>query len=315
MRSFIVLAFLVGCVTNLFAQNTDVEDTREVYPSESQIAGELRILSYNIKMLPRLILRVRYGPIKRSRLIPAHMIDDDIDIIVFQEAFDVRARRILKRRLKQEYPYIVGPANKNAVPFKTNSGVMIFSKVPVEKLGQVKYSEAEGIDKMAAKGALLVQGEWMGQPFQVSGTHLQAGGSKETKISQYYDLIGLLKEHEKEGIPQIIVGDFNTHAEASRRDDGLYDTLLTLLDAENGPLYGDRQFSTGADNDMRGSSKNGYIDFAFYKANGVKPSQIIRHIRSYRQRWDEKYRDLSDHYAVLFRIVFQRASEGEPLDD
>ncbi len=307
-----ILLALAG--STVFAQNTDVEDTREVYPSETIVDGELRILSYNIKMLPRLIARVRYGPIKRSRLIPAHLIDDQIDIIVFQEAFDVRARRILKRRLKKEYPYIVGPANKPGIPFVTNSGVMMFSKVPIEKLGRVRYEQAEGIDRMARKGALLVQGEWNGQPFQLLGTHLQAGGSRETKISQYEQIAELIKEHEKQGVPQILVGDYNTHQEDTSAD-ALYPILLEKLQAQNGPLYGDRQYSAGNDNDMRGKSKNSLIDFCLYKANGVKTHSIVRHIRSYRQRWHEKYRDLSDHFAVLMRIQFTRVSEGEPMGE
>src|SRR5687767_1962440 len=61
--------------------------------------GELRVLAWNIQMLPRFLVRLSRGPIRRAKLIPQKLIDDQVDIIVFQEAFDARARRILTRRL------------------------------------------------------------------------------------------------------------------------------------------------------------------------------------------------------------------------
>jgi hypothetical protein len=62
-------------------------------------------------MLPRLLLPVRQGPIKRARLLPEHLIKDDLDVIVFQELFDVRSRRIIRRKMHKVYPDHLGPAN------------------------------------------------------------------------------------------------------------------------------------------------------------------------------------------------------------
>lgn len=314
MRVFklILPLWLLLLALPMLAQNTDCDDTRVVYPDKEPLDGELRILSWNIKMLPRLILRTRYGPIKRSRLIPDHLKDDQIDIIVFQECFDVRSRRILKRRLKDDYPYIVGPANKSWIPGKTNSGIMIFSKVPIKKLGTVKFSECSGYDCWAGKGVLLVEGEWQGQTFQVAGTHLQAGGTNEIKISQYKQMQELLEEHEKPGVPQFLCGDYNTHHD----DETLFTELMACFKCENGEYVGDQKFtSDGPTCDMKNNQRQGIIDFIFYKGHGFKPHFMERSIRTYRQRWDEKHRDLSDHYAILMRVVFFKSSEGEPIGD
>src|SRR5579864_2829265 len=72
----------------------------------------LRILSYNIKMLPRFIKRTHHFPITRARIIPEFLAEENPDIIVFQEAFDPKADRILRTSLKQVYPYMIGPVNK-----------------------------------------------------------------------------------------------------------------------------------------------------------------------------------------------------------
>lgn len=307
-----LLMLLMALPQQASAQDIDVENTLNVYPSEKIQDDELRILSWNIKMLPRLVLRVRYGPIKRSRLIPKHIIDDQIDIIVFQEAFDVRCRRILKRRLKKDYPYHYGPANNPFFSLRTNSGVMIFSKIPLEELGTVRYSTCDGADCFAKKGVLMVEGKWNGVPFQLAGSHLEAGGTHDMKITQYQEMDGLLTKFRREGVPQIVVGDFNT----SIVDTVLYPTLLKTLGVEpHGPFTGDQKYTSDETiNDMNDGIKQKIIDYAFYRGNGFKPYSITRHVRVYRERWDEKYRDLSDHFGVLMRIQFRHSSEGEPME-
>jgi len=196
--------------------------------------GEVRILSYNIKMLPRLLLPVRQGPIKRARLIPQHLIADGIDIVVFQELFDIRSRRIIKRKMRKEYPHRIGPANKPFAPFKTNSGIVIYSKYPIKKVDRVRFREREKIDRWAHKGGLLVEATLpSGQRIQVLGTHLQAGGSWRTKFSQYIDLASIVLPNAEPGVPQFLAGDFNTDADDSMR----YYTMLKVLDAEDGQAY------------------------------------------------------------------------------
>lgn len=266
---------------------------------------ELRILSWNIKMLPRLVKRVRVGPVKRSRIIPQQIINDSIDIVVFQEAFDVRARLILKRRLRDDYPYREGPANKKFLSLRTNSGIVIYSKIPIKHLEEIDFDQCEGDDCLARKGALLVQAEFNGTEFQLLGTHLEAGGTREMKTSQYQEISELIERHKKQGVPQLLAGDFNTN----KRDEILYPRMLEMLQAEDGELEGDLKYTADElRNDMNPAGRHGpkqsVIDYVLYRGNGVEPAFMVRHVRQYQIIWRVDHSDLSDHNAVLMRIRF-----------
>src|SRR5687768_7272364 len=130
-----------GKIANLFHRTAKYRDQQDTIDD-----NELRILSWNIQMLPRMLWRISRGPIRRSKLIPQHVINDQADIIVFQECFDARVRRILKHRLKDTYPYMVGPANRAPMQFKTNSGIVIYSKVPIKKLGTIDFKDCQHDD-------------------------------------------------------------------------------------------------------------------------------------------------------------------------
>lgn len=291
---------LMLCATLSPAQTLEIvkQDLPELANREP---GEVRILSYNIKMLPRLLLPVRQGPIKRARLIPQHLIADGIDIVVFQELFDIRSRRIIKRKMRKEYPHRIGPANKPFAPFKTNSGIVIYSKYPLKKVDRVRFRQRENIDRWAHKGGLLVEATLpSGQRIQVLGTHLQAGGSWRTKFSQYIDLASIVLPNAEPGVPQFLAGDFNTAADDTMR----YPMLLNILDAEDGLIDSEVQHSAdSATNDLkdRGSSK--LIDFIFYRDNGIAPVMMKRYVRLYNERWCAQYCSLSDHNAILMRVV------------
>jgi len=294
--SFFTIAFL--CCFKLLAQEPTVAflENKEEY----------KILSWNIQMLPRLVVPVRRGPITRSRLIPEKIINDSIDIVVFQECFDIRARRILKRRLKKEYPYKAGPANRMLPVLFTNSGIVIYSKYPIIDKWQFpyKWKEKESHDKFARKGCLMVEIELPNQQhIQVLGTHLQAGGPDKIRHSQYKQLKSFTDKNQKENVPQIICGDFNTR----KTDDVNYKTMISIIDAEDGEIQGDLCCtSDGLLNDMKTYNPDDrkVIDYIFYKGNGIQPEYLKREVRQYQQRWNKKYKDLSDHNAVLGTIKF-----------
>ncbi len=268
--------------------------------------NELKVLSWNIQMLPRLVFPVRRGPIKRARLIPEKIINDSIDIVVFQEAFDIRARRILKRRLKDTYAYKAGPANRILPFIFTNSGIVIYSKFPIVEKWQFpyKWKEKEGADKFARKGCLMVEVVLPnGQHIQVLGTHLQAGGPPQIKHSQYKQLRNFIDKHRKENVPQLLCGDFNTR----KNDDVNYKTMMATIDADDGDISGELCCtSDGLLNDMKSHKPDDrkVIDYIFYRANGVPAESIKREVVQYQQRWHKKYKDLSDHNGVLGTIKY-----------
>jgi endonuclease/exonuclease/phosphatase family metal-dependent hydrolase len=268
----------------------------------AETGKELKILSWNIYMLPRFALHT--GKRKRAREIAKMLPAENYDIMVFQEAFHGDARRIIKRKLKKLYPYRVGPANRRVFWIKTNSGVWMLSKVPLKKLKQIKYKDCDGFtDCFAHKGALLVEGEWEGQKFQLLGTHIQAGGPYPVRQSQYEQIRGLIDTYKQEGVPQLLAGDFNMGID---RGDPYYQMLKTL-DVEEYVPDSELKYTASTLNDIRGGDDDRLIDFIFYRPNGTQPKQLIRNVRRFAtiQPCFKKYCDLSDHFGVEAIIRFK----------
>lgn len=251
-------------------------------------------------MLPRWIAHLGHGPVKRAKLIPQKLVADSIDIIVFQEAFDKRCMKIIRKQLEPHYPYIVGPANDKKCGIKLNSGVMMFSKIPLKYVDQVDFTECEKEDCFARKGALLAEADWNGKKIQILGTHKEAGGSLPLKTGQYLEILGMIRKHTKSGVPQLLAGDFNI-----RKGSDIYTAMLATFGMEDGDITGELQYTSDhLLNDMstyRPEDRK-VIDFIFYRANGVQPTFIQREIKRYMQRWHKKHEDLSDHLAVLMTL-------------
>ncbi len=311
-KLFLLLIFIITSAFITQAQETAFSATEnseatELF-SEANNTPEYKILSWNIQMLPRLLLPVRKGPLKRSKLIPQHIIKEDVDIIVFQELFDIRARRILKRKLKAEYPYKAGPANRVMPVFFTNSGIVIYSKYPITDKWRFAYNwrEKSSHDKFSRKGCLMVEITLPdNQTIQVLGTHLQAGGrnSTTTRHSQYRQIKTFIDKHKKEGVPQLICGDFNTR----KTDELNYKIMVNTIGADDGEISGDLCCtSDGLLNDMKSHNPEDrkVIDYIFYRGNGINYQYLNREVRQYRQRWHKNHQDLSDHNAVLGILKF-----------
>ncbi|MES2620468.1 MAG: endonuclease/exonuclease/phosphatase family protein, partial [Bacteroidota bacterium] len=183
MKNLLCLFILLAC--NFSSNAGEESNSRPASPN-------LRILSYNIKMLPRFIKREHHAPVKRAKMIPAHMENENPDIIVFQEAFDNGANRILRKRLRHLYSYAIGPLNKKP-GFKINGGIVIYSKFPIKELGSIQYSRCEDFDCWSRKGVLLVEVNDGQRTYQVAGTHLNGGGSLDFKTSEFREMGTLMK--------------------------------------------------------------------------------------------------------------------------
>lgn len=265
-------------------------------------AQEFTIISWNIKFLPRILAHIGHHPLKRVAPIAGHLLRDTADVVVFQEAFDNVANRRLLKALKPLYPYHIGPANKKGA-FKLSSGILIVSRYPLRELGTVDFRSCEKEDCWAKKGGLLVELSWQGRLIQVLGTHLEAGGGRNIKLEQYEELAGLIKTHQKPGVPQMLCGDFNTRAS----DNFLYPRMLETLGATDGPLTGELQYTSDhLLNDMstyRPEDRE-VIDFILYKGNGLEPRFVQRSVLRYTHRWQKGHQDLSDHFAVKAIVGF-----------
>ena len=294
MKFSLVVSLLCACTFQTFAGTQA--------PAETGQKG-LRILSYNIKCLPRIIRRAHHYPLKRAPIIPQYVIEENPDIVVFQEAFDGAADRILKKKLKAKYPYILGPVNKKA-GFKINGGVLICSKYPMRKLGTVQYSQCDDFDCWARKGVMLVEVTIGNHTFQIAGTHMNGGGSVALKTSQYREMGNLVKEFARPGVPQFCVGDYNT----SNLEPQYYNALISNMDAEDGPISGDLQVTNDhLNNDMEedfNPKDRNIIDYILYRPNGIRPQKMTRTIKQYCYPWMKGHDDLSDHYALVMDLTW-----------
>lgn len=299
----ILFTLLIAHCSHLIAQEQTLNSTSSDLTVDADKLP-LKVLSYNIHMLPPLAKFT--GKQRRAKRIGDLLKDSDFDIVVFQEAFHGAARRKIARRMKDNFPFILGPANRRWYSFKTNSGIWIISKIPLTQVAELDFEYCDGIDCWARKGALVAEGEFQGQPFQILGTHLEAGGSREKKVDQYRELDSVLTQVRKEDVPQIIAGDFNTK---KFQDTTWYNQLVDILGAEDGPLLSEQQYSSDSYvNDIKiqrgDKKKRGVIDFIFYRNNGVK-AKINRYVRMPRWQWSKHRQDLSDHFAIEAQILFK----------
>jgi endonuclease/exonuclease/phosphatase family metal-dependent hydrolase len=260
----------------------------------------LKILTWNIYMLPH--CSYFHDNCKRARFIAGKLEASEYDIVLFEEAFDRRPRNILKKYLRSNYPYIYGPANFSFLSVRANSGLWILSKIPLKQLEEIEFKNRYGIDAMSRKGAVLFQGSWNGQEFQLACTHLQADSPDLVRRKQCEEVAGLLKKYSMEFIPQITCGDFNIEFD----DQENYKLMLSSLDSENGSLSGELQSSYDEiDNELarKINGKSRLIDYILVRKAHLFKS-ITRKVRVFNEIQKSKTFSLSDHYGIEAIIDF-----------
>jgi len=292
----------------LFVFAVNQSNSNKSAPMSSSLSGnqiELKILTWNIYMLP--FCSELHLNCKRASFIAHKLAAYNNDIIVFEEAFDHQARKILRQKLKEEYPFMYGPANDSKFSFKTNSGIWILSKIPLRQLEQIEFKNRFGIDAFARKGAVLFEGEWHGQPFQLLGTHLQANSPDSIRSGQCREIATkLLKKYARSEIPQILCGDFNIEYD----DKSNYRNMLTLLEAENGSLQGDLQSSYDEIDNKLAQKQNGkksLIDYILVR-NAKAIRNIERKVFVLKEYTKDNFSDLSDHYGIEAFVHFDNLS-------
>ena len=289
----ILFAFLIFSISlNSFAEG----EAEKITPKE------IKILSWNIFMLPGPFIKTNQK--ERAHHIAEKLIENDADIIVLQESFHKRARRIIKNQLKEIYPHNSGKQRKKH-PFKyTNSGVLILSKHPLEKIKTKFYSKCKTSDCMASKAAVSVEADVQGNKIQIVGTHLQAWDEEEKQLvreSQCEEISKkLLFPNQKKGIAQFIVGDMNIDKKNKKR----HKKMLEILDAEDGEIVSEINATCGTKKNFfyRNNDKEGakILDYVLFRKNESNVEVKERFVRIFKGDWKRNGEelDLSDHYAV-----------------
>ena len=278
----------------------------EIKSYHSNDSTGLKILSWNIYMLPYISLFNHNA--KRAKVIAEKLRTSDYQIIVFQEAFSSKCRNILAKNLASDYPYQYGPANRNFLPFRTNSGLWIVSKIPLTYLEEFQFSSSKGFDAVARKGAALFEGNFKGAKFQLLATHLQADNSPVVRSKQCAEITEhLLNKYYRRDTPQFICGDFNIEMD----DMPNYEQMLRTLDAKNGVLSGNVLVTYDEVNNNLAKMPNGkckVIDYVLVRNENLIQN-VERRVQTFLDHVGGRVTNLSDHYAMEFRVNFL------PVDD
>ena len=270
----------------------------------------LKLLSWNIFMLPR-IVPGRPDRKARANGIAERLLEMDYDVVIFQEAFAPNIRRRIFKKIKHKFPNKIRVGNRKIFSHKFNSGVWVVGKIPIKKFDEISFSRCDGFDNcMTRKGAVMVEAKYKGHDIQIVGTHINAGGSEETRVHQLNEIYELLlKKHQRKGVPQFICGDMNI----SQCNSNLYKRMTSTLRADDVCL-GDNGFtSDGSCNSLKSNQKEKHkIDYILFRKNGhASLKNLTGKVKRFKKQWCEKYNDLSDHFAVEAQFLLERKNNDK----
>lgn len=259
-------------------------------------AAELKVLSWNVFMLPK--------PIKfswqkyRTKLIQEELKKVDHDILFFQEAFIGRFHKALKKAIGDRYPHSYY-LKKRAFYYPMGSGVFVMSRHPFKIVDKVYYRARTcgGADCFASKGSVLIEVKLpSGKTVQFANTHLQSGESKGHKrIAQIHQLKTMLEKHAREGVPQFLVGDLNIDSVEPE-----FHESLDMLNMDYAELQGPILYTNHLKNECYKTSGDGihheWIDHIW--SNGADLRKAKMQVRVMAFDYNGISCPLSDHHAV-----------------
>lgn len=290
--SWIILLF---CLT--WTHSTAQVDTKST---------QIKVLSWNIQMLPNAMgmfsAALRKKQRQRLPWIVAHCHQNDYEVIVFQEVFDVNIKRKLAKALKETYPHQVNTKiTKGRI---TSNGILIVSKLPMRYIDHVIYQKGVHEDGWAAKGCTLVEVVKNNKKIQIAGTHLQAGSSEEAqkhRASQYLEIKALLDANEVDNRPVLVVGDMNT----AKANTAKYQLMLTSIDLVDFELEEDRPYTIDPNNSWNAGDKPKQLDYILLQKRNTATTIQNLHIIRPTHLYKGAKMDLADHYGVVGEVVLE----------
>ena len=288
---------LVGIIFSLGFSNEDGQEfqKKSIPFSESAVIVEndLKILSWNIKMLPLLQGWFHNSVQRAEKIVQSLKIAEEYDIILFQEAFSGKTRKIIFEGLKTIYPHQITPKDQT-IFYKTNSGLWVISRTPITLIDEISFSQLRNWDTFSPKGAKLYSITKNQQEFYLINTHLQSDYEKEyrdLRSSQYSEINdGLILPNLKSGLPIFLCGDLNISKPPQ------LNALLDKLKFENGPLSGKILYSTLGDKKL--------VDYILVKLEDFKIKSIERKIQEFSSKLLVNPFHYSDHYAIEMEIIW-----------
>lgn len=264
----------------------------------------VQVVSWNIQMLPNALGIFSNALRKKQRIrapwIIAHCIDASYDVIVFQEVFDRDIKRKLKKELKAAYPYQVD--TKIVKGRLTSNGIFIVSRIPMKYVDHVIYEKGAHEDAWAAKGCTLVEVEKEGYTFQIAGTHLQSGGSKEAekyRALQYQDIRNLLDKNLNENLPVLVMGDMNTR----KTNVPKYTQMIETIGVKDFPLDEENPYTIDNQNSWNKHAQGIQLDYVLLQARATETTIKEQKILRLKETHKGKQIDLADHYGVVAKVL------------
>lgn len=293
---------------------------RSAAQGSQEAPDSLDVLSWNIYMRPSGIFW--NGQMKRAEHIGMLLKESDHDVLLFQEAFGRKSRKVLRKALDGSFPYEVLPAGNGRM---LNSGLWVLSRIPIHAVQVISFRNCMGIDCTAAKGAVLVEVEQPWGNTQVLNTHLQSSSGRRQQTVrqvQYVQLLDLLEAHAKPGVPQVVAGDLNTDTQ----DMEDYETMLATLKAKNGEL---KRSSRAEKVELPISTWGGPLN-TLIKKRARADRKLLDHtllrdsdgpdlfenitvqrvLHFFTSPWSRKHDHLSDHHPISIRFVGDRTQRS-----
>ncbi len=295
--------------TNLDRNILFVVHQKSVYsvaPADASNPSVLNVINYNVQFLPFFIGGFSNGT--RAPLIPPEM-DPNLDVVVFEEAFDPfpRDQDLVPAMQAQGFIYDTGILN-DYFPF--NGGVIIFSRWPIEATDEYDFQlcgPSSG-DCFANKGIMYAKVNKLGKRYHIFGTHMDAGSgpdditAKNLQYAEMRDFIGAQGIPPNE--PAIYTGDFNTRPTGLDLFNNMLDSLNPLLPEYEGYWSSTMSTDTGA-----------IIDHAWLDRRYLIPMVATNEILTLRSITDDMWdiSDLSDHRTGWGRFIFPDI-DFQPVD-
>lgn len=270
--------------------------------------NQLKVLTYNVYSLP--IPLSNNNITGRLNDIPAHI--KGYDVVLLQEVFSSH-RVPLLQALSAEYryqTYIPKRANSKFLNLY-DSGVIILSRYPIEKVAGHIYSDCTGKDCFAEKGlvyAKIIKGK---KAYHFINTHTAAydtDKAREVRLGQIAELKTFIKQQNIPSSDALLIGgDFNINKLKWLTTD--YQKMLDVLNV-TAPISTGYSTST-YDPTVNKWAKDGgdvpeYLDFVFWSNEHRKPTQAVNDVRIFRSTSESMFStlDLSDHFPVKGEFSF-----------
>ena len=261
---------------------------------------QLRVLSWNIQMLPNSIALFSKALQKKQALrapwIVDHCLGQPYDLIVFQEVFDLNIKRCLQKKLKAVYPYQQNTFIEAGR--LTSNGILIVSRYPIQYIDHVIYAKGVHEDAWAAKGCTLVALEKEGKRVHIAGTHLQAGNSAAAvnqRDLQFRAIGNLVKKHQLREVPLLVLGDMNTRRSNTEK----YQLMLSEIGVHDTAIKDAKPYTIDPENSWNKGSRPQQLDYIMYQLNHASGQLSSLQINRLIQEHRGKVIDLADHYGVF----------------